>query len=260
MKPKIISHGALLVTFLLMGIQISAVSPTPTVNLTTGTVTATPTVSEKSKQIEDLKERLATKVAELRQAQRMAVYGTVKSVSISQFYVETKTKDLKIELTDDIKIYQTIKESRTELTSDKLAKDDIVTVFGDYDATLDLLKAKIVFIQSTDPIRISGTIKEINKTDYAITIESAEKITYIVDFEKTTKMSVWNGKEIEKAGFSKLAVGNIIHVAGSPVPKQDKRISAQRIVNLGSDTKGFTPPATPTPTEKPATPSATPKS
>lgn len=254
MKTKLASHIIFSLTLLAMGIRIAAAAPTPTI-----TPSPAPTTSEKAQQIEDLKERLATKVAELRQAQRMAVYGTIKSVSISQFTVETKTKDLKIELTDEIKIFQKIKGERKELTTENLEKGDIVTVFGEYDATLELLKAKVVFIQATDPIRIAGKITEVNKKDYTITILTADATTYTIDFETITKTSVWNGKELEKGGFSKLIVGDTIHVVGTAVPKKENRINAARIVNIGgasptlapSPTQSTSPSATATPTEKP---------
>jgi len=242
MKQRILSHIALIMFLLSICMQIRAAT----------IETPTPTVSDKTKQIDDLKERLATKVAELKQSQRQAIYGTIKSVSVSTFTVETATKDLKIELTDDIKIFQKIKGIRTELKIENLEKGDIVTVFGEYDATLELLKAKVVFIQSAGPIRIAGIITEVNKTDYTITILTADTKTYTIDFETITKTSVWNGKELQKGGFSKLIVGNIIHVTGSAVAKQENRVSAARITNIiGSDTQ------TVTPTEKVASPSAT---
>lgn len=236
MKQRIISHIALIIFLLTIGVQISA---------------QTPTISDKAKQIDDLKERLATKVAELKLSQRLAIYGTIKSVSVSTFTVETASKDLKIELTDDIKIFQKIKGVRTPLTSEDLAKGDIVAVFGEYDQTLELLKAKVVFIQATDPVRVAGTITQVNKTEYTIIMTSADDKTYIIDFETTTKTSVWNGKELEKGGFSKLLVGNSIHVTGTLVPKKENRVSAARITNLGG---GISP--TPTPTTV-ASPSAT---
>ncbi len=144
-----------------------------------------------------------------------------------------------------------MKGVRTELKIENLEKGDIVTVFGEYDATLELLKAKLVFIQSVDPIRIAGKITEVNKTDYIITIITPDAKTYMIDFETITKTSLWNGKELEKGGFSKLAVGNTIHVTGSAVPKKENRISAARITNLGGGTS-------PSPTQTViASPSAT---
>jgi hypothetical protein len=235
------THIALVLFLLGLGVQIAA-APTQT---PTESQTPTPTASDKTKQIDDLKERLATKVAELKQSQRQAIYGTIKSVSISTFTVETSQKDLKIELTDDIKIFQKIKGTRTALTTDDLAKGDIVTVFGEYDATLELLKAKVVFIQAIDPVRVAGKITETDKTEYTITIDFPNSKTYTIDFETTTKTSVWNGKELEKGGFSKLTVGDIIHVTGTAVAKQENRVSAARITNISENT------ASPTATIKP---------
>jgi hypothetical protein len=258
MKQRILSHITLIIFLLSIGMQIKAATttPQPTADQPLAEI---PTVSDKAKQIDDLKERLATKVAELKQSQRQAIYGTIKSVSISTFTVETATKNLKIELTDDIKIFQKLNGVRTALTTDDLAKGDIVTVFGEYDATLELLKAKIVFIQSADPIRVAGKITEVNKTDYTITIITVDSKTYTIDFETITKTSVWNGKELEKGGFSKLIVGDTIHVTGTAVAKQENRVSAARITNIGADVTGTvtTPSPTIAPTEKTASPTAT---
>lgn len=216
---------------------------------------ATPTDTDKAQQLEDLKDRLATKVAELRQSQRLAIFGTIKSVSISTFIVETKTKDLKIEITDEIQIFQVLKGVRTELNIDNVEKGDVVTVFGEYDTTLELLKASIVFIQGISPVQVSGAITNVNKDDYTITIESQDKKTYTIDFETTTKTSIWNGTAQEKGGFSKFAVGDIIHITGSSVPKKENRISASRILTvMRTQVQGSTTSLPPT---KEATPTAT---
>ena len=207
-----------------------------------------------TKQIEDLKERLATKVAELRQSQRKAVIGTVKAVSVSTATVETKTKDVKIELTDDIVIVQVLKGKRTKLKLDDLAKGDRVVVFGEYDTTLDLLKASVIFIQSPSTIeRIPGVVTQVDAKAFTITVTTAEDKTVTVDIEKTTKITLWDGSALVKGGFSRLAVGDSVHVVGTPVPKKENRLSAVRILNLGNLTNSPTaaPTEKPTPTTKP---------
>ncbi|MFZ2024919.1 MAG: hypothetical protein WAV51_01370 [Microgenomates group bacterium] len=236
---------ALLITIYFCSVAVPA-------HAQSATAAATPS-DEKSQQIEDLKDRLATKVAELRQSKRMAAYGTIKSVSISTFVVETKTKDLKIELTDDLKIFQMLKGKRTELKTDNLEKGDIVTVFGEYDTTLELLQAKMVFIQSAQPLQIAGKVTTTDKEDYTITIETADNKTYTVDFETTTKTNLWNGTTLEKGGFSSFGAGDIIFVTGTAVAKKENRISATRITDIPSQVRGATT------TSNAATQSATPK-
>lgn len=205
---------------------------------------ATPTAN--IKQIEDLKERLATKVAQLRQSQRKAIAGTVKTVSVSTATIETKTKDVKIELTDDITIIQYLKGKRTKLAVDDLAKGDNVVVFGEYDATLDLLKAKVIFIQATQPERLAGTVTAVDTKEFTVSLATPEGKTVIVDIEKTTKMNLWDGQKLTKGGFSKIVAGDTIHLVGAAVPKKENRLSAIRILDIGNVTN--TPTAAPTPT------------
>lgn len=196
-------------------------------------VTSTPSAT--SQKIEDLKDRLATKVAQLRQTSRRAIFGAVKSTSITSFVVETKTKDIKIELTDEITVAQTIKGKRTTLTAQDIAKGDTVAVFGQYDTTLDLLNASVVFIQGTIPERVNGTVTAMDEKAFTLTLATPQNQTYTIDIEKATKTLRWDRekKEVVKSGFSKIATGSAVHVVGSPVPKEERRISATRILDLG---------------------------
>lgn len=222
---------------------------------TTSTPSATPDV--KQKQIDDLKERLATKVAELKATQRRAIAGSVKSKSISTIMVETQTRDAKIELTDDIKVIQYLKGNRTKLTLDDLEKGDNVVVFGEYDTTLDLMRAKVIFIQSPSPLYVSGSVTEVNKNDFSLTLSTFAGRGVIVDIEKSTKTILWSRSAgLTKGGFSKINVGDTVHIVGTPLPKKENRVSAGRILNLGN----LTGTPTPAPTEEvKASPSATPK-
>lgn len=212
--------------------------------------TATPSSSSK---IDDLKERLATKVAELRQVQKKAIDGTVKATSVSTITVETKTSDVKIELTDTISVFQTINGKRTTLTTDNIEKGDYLVVFGDYDSTLDLLKAKVIVIEDPIPPRFSGVISDIDKKNYTVTFTATGGQSYVVDIEKNTEMLARDTeKGIVKGGFSKIEAGDTIHVTGPLEAKKENQLSATRIIDLGNITG-----ATPTPTIS-ATPTASP--
>ena len=187
-------------------------------------------------------------MAELRQSQKKAIAGIVKALSISTLTVETKTSDVKIELSDSLSVFQTIKGKRTALTTDALEKDDMVVLFGDYDTSLDLMKAKVVIIQNPLPKRIWGTITNVDKKEYTITIETPEKTSYIVDIEKYTTINSLNSqKTIEKSGFSKIETGLIAHIIGEANAKDASRMSAERILTL------------PNPAQPKSTPSLTPE-
>jgi hypothetical protein len=227
---------------------LAVVSPVLAV---TSTVSATPSAADapKTKQIENLMDRLATKVAELRQTQKKAVFGTVKAATVSTITVETTTKDVKVEMPDDVVVYQMIKGKRTKLAAENVEKADTVTVFGEYDATLDMMTAKAVFIEAaSQPIRFVGTVGAVDKVKYSFTVSTKENRSYTVDYETGTKYLVWDpAKGLVKGGFSKLIPGDVVGVTGTPTADDDTKISAGRIVTLS-----FVAQATPTPAASPS--------
>lgn len=225
------------------------ITPVMHVIAQTDTPEASPTISSK---VDDLKERLATRVAELRQTAPKAIYGTVSAVTVTTLTVDTQQKAMKIELTDDIEVFQIIRGKRTTLSTDDIDKNDIVTVTGDYDATIDILKAHTIFIESTvKQIRVHGTISNINKSNNTFKITGVDGETYTIDVETTTKTNTWNDNALEKTGFSKLEEGQFVSVLGNPDSKDESLINALRILH-------FTMPGTVTPTPTlEATPTAT---
>lgn len=230
--------------FLLFGLWVNGVFAQ------TETPKATPTNQNK---IDDLKERIATKVAQLRQTQKQALSGTVSDVSVSTISIETQTKEVKIELTDDIAVYQTIRGKRTKLTIDDVDKGDFVVVFGDFDSSLDILEAKLIYIQAIPPERISGTVTDVDEAAFTFTAATGGNRKVVVDFEKATILNVWtNVGGIAKAGFSKIAVGDSIHVLGSAVAKKENRLTAIRILDLGNLTGAPTGAPEPSPSPKPS--------
>lgn len=234
---------------LTLGFVVGAVLLVLPAHAATATPSATP-ASEKAKQIEDLKDRLATKVAELRQTQKKAIAGTVKSVSITSATIETPTKDIKIELPDELKVVQILKGKRTILSVSDLEKGDTVAVFGTYDATLDLLNAQFIFIQDPPPLRIAGTVTAVDKTAFTLTVTTADDQAWTIDIERYTKTNQWSAdKGVAKSGFSKIGIGDSVHITGTATPKKDNRMSADRILDLGNLTgaPAPTPTATPTP-------------
>lgn len=223
------------------------------------TVSPTPESMEKSRaQIEELKERLATKVAELRTLVKRAMYGTVTSVSLTSAVVDTSTKQIKIELGEEVGVAQLIRGTRTDLEVSDVEEDDIVTVFGNYDDTLDLLQAKYIFIESASrPVRESGDIISLDRQDNTITVKTKEGREIIVDIERTTDTFLWSKEAgTGDSGFSELEIGHSVHVTGTPDADEENRISAARILSLGylmNEPPTSTPEASPS-----ASPSATP--
>lgn len=221
------------------------------------TPSATPLSKEVKEKIDDLKERLATKVAELRRTSPKAIYGTITNISLSSATIDAGQKAYKIELTDDIVVTQILKGKRTKSKTDTLKKDDIVTVFGAYDETLDMLQAKHIVIEpKQSPKRLHGTITDINKKDNSFTMKGIDGTTYTIDVETTTKNNAWSpDKGIQKSGFSKLEQNMFVTVLGTEQERQPDRYTAARILTWKSQTSQeqeptLAPTITPSPTTR----------
>lgn len=248
------------IRILLLLLLVSIVTPNVGAISPTATASDTPSATKKMAPIDDLKERLATKVAELRQSQKKAIFGTVKAVTISTITLETKTSDVKIEITDDIKVFQTLKDKRTELSTDDIEKGDFIVVFGDYDTSLDLMKSKVIVIQNPASEKLHGIVTAIDAKEYTISVETTQKQTYVIDIEKYTTVASYStsGGTI-KSGFSKIALGETVFISGKLHAKIEHRLSAERILDIGNLT-GTTPTPTTSPEPSPvASSSATPK-
>ena len=83
---------------------------------------------------------------------------------------------------------------------------------------------------------------------------TSDEKTMTADIKKTTKAFSWTTADgIVKSGFSKMAIGDSVHLIATPDPKNDSNISALRILDLGNLSGNVTPTVTLAPL--PASPS-----
>lgn len=184
-------------------------------------------------QVEDLKDRLATKVAELAVSEPRAFNGIIKSTSLTSLVIETTNKTLKIELTDDITAYKLTGTKKQTIKTDDLKAQMNVTVIGQYDTTLELLKAKVIYVEPEIPMSVAGRIKDINQKGFSLKITTASGTDFTVDYEKLTKATINNltGESV-KVGFSKIPSDKLAIITGTRNEDDDQRISADRIFIL----------------------------
>lgn len=221
------------------------------------TSTPSPTdLIDKLKKIEVLKEKIATKVAEMREEEKGALTGTVKDVSESKITLSTLAGDKTFSFSEDTTCYSLKEDTKKETALKEIEKENIITVFGYYDQEKTTLSAKYIYLESP-PVRIRGKIVDIDKTNYTITVKEKQG-EVVVDVEKYTKASLFDrkNKNFVSAGFSKMESGDITHILADPNTKtENKQVSARNIYLLRVEKQVEI-----TPSEKPksSSPSATP--
>ncbi len=198
---------------------------------------STASTLDKLKQIRDLKEKIATKVTQIRQTSQGAVYGQVKEVSLTNLTLTNLKGDIQFTLNSDITVYSLAGTERKESSLAKITKGMNISVFGIYDEGKKNLDPRFIYIQNL-PLRLIGKTADIDKTNYTIAVKENQTTT-VVDIEKYTKSFKFDASTNKwtPIGFSKLTVGDFVHILAVKDEKAEDRVHAQKIYALN-----FLPP------------------
>lgn len=194
---------------------------------------ATPSSAQEQKEIENLKEKLASKVAELRKKDQKAVSGNITETTKTGFAMKSLDDtiyEIKAD-TDLTKIYLIQGALKKEIKLPNLKKGDYVIVTGLIDGKT--INANFVY-QDEQFLAVTGRITEVNKTDFFLRVISPEKDTYTVDIENSTKRNLLDIKRFveEPISFSKIKEGDTIHFIAKKTgtEREKNRYSAQKIL------------------------------
>ena len=184
------------------------------------------------KQIVELKEKVASKVAQLKRENAQGVSGYITEIKNESFFIQNQKGDIFQINTDPIitKYYQIINDQRKEIDKKALSKDQYVIIDGIIND--NQIEANAVYIDDYFLIS-SGQVIEINKNEYWIRVLTLEKDSLILDIETYTKKFLLNIKnlELENIGFSKIKEGDNVHfVIKKQGLKPVERASALRLI------------------------------
>jgi hypothetical protein len=191
------------------------------------TGTTSPSAVEE-KQITELKEKIASKVAEIQKENYKGVRGFIKKIDKDSIIIEDNlNKQFEIK-TDAVvtKYYRLENNTQKEINRDDLKNNQFIFVNGILNG--DQVEANGIFIDEAFYIN-TGQIIEINKEEYFLRVQLLEKKVITVDIESYTKQQIINLKTLalELVGFSKFKEGDTIHfVAKITDPEKTDRFSA----------------------------------
>lgn len=184
------------------------------------------------KTIQSLKEKIATKVAQLRQQNKKIVSGiiTKKNPEVIELTSENNIS-YKIIIDDLITKFNSLANNiQKEIKKEELSENDFVIVVG---TSIDnSIHAKSIY-QDQQYLVYSGKVMEVNKNDYSLKILTSEKDEYVLDIETFTKQQILDIKKLTliSSGFSKIKAGDTIHfVIKRTQEKKASRFSASRIL------------------------------
>lgn len=186
---------------------------------------------ETKKAVEELKEKVESKVTELKNNNLKTKSGFITAIKANKVTVETEAGPFDTEIDSDVTtVYRISGTSRSEIKAEDLKKGDYVLVSGPEIG--NEVTANTIYVDE-HYISKSGKIIEVNADDFYIKILTAEKDNYIIDIERATTSQILDIKtlKLDTAGFSKLKEGDNIHfTAKRGMDKKQTRFSALKTI------------------------------
>lgn len=206
-----------------------ALTPTPT-----HSIASSPTISVSEKvnqQINQLKEKIASKVSELNLVEKRGIIGEVTNVSSNQITltdVNGKTRYIDV---DEITKFSSPNVKGSFGLSD-ITKGTKVSVLGLYNKESKRILGRFVDI-SIDPTFLTGEISNLDKTNFVLTITTQDNQQKKIDIETNSKIYEYtNAGGQVKYGFSKMNIGDRSLVVGFPDKKNPSLLVASRIIDF----------------------------
>lgn len=197
------------------------------------TISTSSAVKDETKEIKDLKDKIATKVAELQKENQKAITGSVLSNKDGEVMLKANDDaEYEVKIDDTLtKIYQIVGAQKKEVKFSDVKKDSYIIVTGPLiDKTVT---ANFIYLDDRFIVR-AGKITEVDSEDYFIKVTTTEKDDYILDIETTTISQMLNIKTLtpEKIGFSKIKEGDTVHfvVRKTGQEEEPNRYSASKIL------------------------------
>lgn len=190
--------------------------------------TPTPTTASLETQINDLKNKIASRVAELKLVEKKGIIGTVTDSSDTQITLSDLTGNTRFVDVDELTKFSS-SLSKSFGISD-VEKGQTLGVLGLYNKQSRRILAREVNVLSKPPKIIYGGISVIDNKNFEITIvkENGQKV--VVSVENVTKTYSYSDGELTKSGFSKINVAQTIIVIGLFDKNDPDKILATRII------------------------------
>jgi len=186
---------------------------------------------ETQKEVEILKEKIASKVAELRRQNFQAFSGKMVEIKKGEIEIKDYNDEKKRVFTDDLltKYYLIKDNQKKEINFSDLKKDDYIIVSGIL--TDKGISANMIFVDEKYLVDL-GKIVEKDKNEYWLKVVTLTNETISLDIEAFTKQWLLNIKslELERTGFSKIKEGDMIHFVAKDKKNENNRFSAQKVV------------------------------
>lgn len=218
--------STIIVTLLLLLVPVASaqtISPMPTKKETQ----TSPADEKLIEQINNLKEKVASKVAELKLVEKRGLYITVTGVSGNKI---TGTDIAGTTRYVDVDELTKFSSSAASFGISDIKEGTNVSIIGLYNKQSKRVLARFIKTEAA-PLFINGVVSSINTANYTVTVVSEDQKKMLVDIETVTKTSQYTKEDdIAKLGFSKIQTGQRAYVTGYKDKNEAGRMTATRVL------------------------------
>lgn len=184
--------------------------------------------------IDELKEKIASTVAQLNLVSKKAFVGEIVKLEKNRITLE-RYGDTRIIDVDELSKYISVDKDgkRAEKKFSDLDVGNWVVTIGLYNKESQKLLSRFLLIKEIQ-IRLIGIVREVDIKGGTITVEDKKMgKTMIVDIEKATIIRTFTkGEGLVKSGLSKIEIGQRAYISGIVNKEQENRIAASKILLL----------------------------
>lgn len=199
------------------------------ISLARQTLAQSPTDAKIQQQINDLKNKIASKVAQLNLVEKRGIAGTVTDHSDVQITLNDLNGNSRIVDVDELTNFTS--NSKSFGISD-VKNGQMLSVLGLYNKQSKRILAREVEVISPFPQIIFGGVGLIDKDNFEITIVKDSGVKVVVEIQDITKTLSFSNGTIAKSGFSKIEASQAIIVVGNPDKQNTDKILAQSVIIL----------------------------
>lgn len=228
MKLKLTAIILCLLITLPSNVLAVTLTPTPSKAEPTAKPTSETVTTNLSNQINNLKEKIASRVAELKLVEKRGVLGTVKEATSTQITMTDIHNKNRIIDVDEITKFSSPSAKDSFGISD-LKPGSKISVIGLYNKDSQRILARFITVV-TNPTVVTGTISKKDEENFTLTITTENQKEYIIDIEKITKTLSYVDGDIEKSGFAQTEVGKRVMVVGFTQINQPERLIGTRVI------------------------------
>ena len=192
--------------------------------------------STNTAKIKELKDKLASRVAELNLQTKKMIQGEIKTLSDQKIILTNNNIEINVNLDDDTTLTQQTGDGKKKtIKVDSMKSGQNIFTWGSFNSGTNVMTASNITVVDM-PAIIIGRIKSIDSKNYQLIVTEGNK-DILVDHDFSTKDLILNKDyNTAKGGFSKFAEKQLVYVFGyNTTDKNDKpMLSAQRIIILSS--------------------------